>query len=145
LLTPKFAPLVRGSASRRVHRAAMMTLQCCAYELVEEGLQAHRRMKADAEWQSLEAKLAGNEIGWEAVRVVPLLATIDDSEDDPTCQAVREAAPDLSTLLPAGDADQQPRLAVGTLDLNYGANLPAEELRGTHPQVLRPESSPLVL
>jgi hypothetical protein len=95
-------------------------------------------MKADAEWQSLENKVQGHEVGWESTRVLPLLATIPCDDSDRLSNAVMEAMVDLSAQIPADpDEGKGSRVAVGSLDLNIGVKLPAEDLIGSMPQARR--------
>jgi hypothetical protein len=54
----------------------------------------------------------------------------------PTCALQAAAELDASTKLPAEAAAQQPaRVVVGSLDINQGAVLPAEDLVGRLPTV----------
>jgi hypothetical protein len=54
------------------------------------------------------------------------------------CALQAAAELDASTKLPADTAAQQPaRIAVGSLDINQGAVLPAEDLVGRLPTVSR--------
>lgn len=92
-------------------------------------------MKADAEWESLENKVQGRELGWESVKVVPLLATIPYFANDPLCENIKGHMMDLSARLPAEHPADGTELVVGTLDLNIGRTLPAEELIGREPAV----------
>jgi hypothetical protein len=90
-------------------------------------------MKADAEWQSLENKVRGEEVGWQSTRVMPLLATIPCDESDRLAKAVMDGMMDLSTKIP-GAAGERSEVAVGSLDINFGVKLPAEELIGRRPE-----------
>ena len=92
-------------------------------------------MKADQEWQSLEGKLNGSELGWKQTTVVPLLALAPSTSDDPMTHELLDGMMDLSSQVPASDAAGEPMLPVGGLDLNVGINLPAEELLGQLPEV----------
>jgi hypothetical protein len=106
-------------------------------------------MKADAEWAALERKLAHAEVGWERVTVTPLLATLPYARGDGLCERVRERMADLSAQIPCvatgGDdgssnaerGEGASELVVGSLDLNIGRTLPAEELVGRLPQARR--------
>lgn len=46
-------------------------------------------MKADAEWESLTAKVEGREEAYKHVRVVAFVATVDDVPELPRAQQVR--------------------------------------------------------
>ncbi|KAK9833535.1 hypothetical protein WJX81_002854 [Elliptochloris bilobata] len=93
--------------------------------------QAHRRMKTNAEWGEAESKVSGTNKMYQAVRVTTFIATLEDSAADPTAVRVR-ATIDPSCKLPADEAGG-PWLVIGTLDVNQGARLPAEELVGWEP------------
>ncbi|KAK9829368.1 hypothetical protein WJX72_005439 [[Myrmecia] bisecta] len=97
----------------------------------EQATRMHQRMKADAEWEGLEERITGKDLLYENIRVVSLMATIDDAKDDQLAAAVRGAM-DLSCKLPA-DGELPPQLVIGTLDINQGPKLPAEALVGQHP------------
>mmetsp|Transcript_6025 Transcript_6025/g.16049 ORF Transcript_6025/g.16049 Transcript_6025/m.16049 type:complete len:289 (+) Transcript_6025:1731-2597(+) len=100
----------------------------------EWAARSHRRMKADAEWDSLTAKVEGREEFYKDVKVVAFVATIDDVPEQPQAQQVAVEV-DPSTKLPANPEAglQHPQVVVGTLDLNIGRTLPAEELQGKLP------------
>ena len=67
----------------------------------------------------------------QAVRVTTFIATLEDSAGGSAAERVR-ASMDPSCKLPA-DERGGPWLVVGTLDVNQGARLPAEELIGWEP------------
>ena len=105
-------------------------------------------MKGDAEWDAINRKIRGTEVGWENTTVVPLIATILLIKDDPLCADVRSHMMDLSSQIPSasppstdavasGQVDEAScgQLVIGTLDLNIGTTLPAEELTGSRPEV----------
>lgn len=83
-------------------------------------MQAYRRIKADSEWDSIERKVLGIEVGWSTITVVPLIATVPFDESDATCLRVKASMVDLSSQIPAQEGTG-PELVVGTLDLNVGA------------------------
>ena len=97
-------------------------------------VQAFRRMKADAEWESIQKKLDGVETGWKHTRVVPLIATTSLTASSHVCNDVKARMLDLSSLVPATD-DSAAEMVLATLDLNIGPTLPAEDLVGKLPQV----------
>ena len=93
-------------------------------------------MKADAEWDSLNNKVAGSEVGWERVAVVPVIATVPlTAEHEALCNEVKSCMLDLSSQIPSTVQSSPGELVIGTLDLNIGVNLPAEELVGSKPEV----------
>jgi len=49
-------------------------------------------MKADAEWESLTAKVDGRDEAYKHVRVVAFVATIDDVPEQPKSQQVAQAS-----------------------------------------------------
>jgi hypothetical protein len=100
-------------------------------------VQAYRRIKADSEWESIERKVLGTQVGWSTITVVPLIATVPFDKSDSRCICIKGCMVDLSSQIPAQDGTG-PELVVGTLDLNIGATLPAEELVGMRPQVRNP-------
>ncbi|KAF8072392.1 Coatomer subunit gamma [Scenedesmus sp. PABB004] len=97
----------------------------------------HRRMKGDAEWESVTRKVNGTEPSYESMTVVCLVATLPDV---PGCPVAERAAAELdpSAKLPADAATgAPPQLVVGSVDVNRGAVLPAEDLVGRLPPVRR--------
>ncbi|KAI8466093.1 MAG: hypothetical protein J3K34DRAFT_70518 [Monoraphidium minutum] len=152
----------------------------------EFAARAHRRMKGDAEWEAIAAKVAGTDEAFKSTRVICVVATIPDDAADATAAAVSSEM-DRSTKLPAsgggssssssgsweggggsssgsleggggsvsssasssgaGDGREAgggggggegggggPRIVVGSLDVNIGVVLPAEELTGQLPK-----------
>jgi len=90
----------------------------------------HKQMKTDAEWESIENKLRGNEVGYENVQVDCLIATVPEE------MIIRSEAVDpsfLSYKIP-GTEHNHARCVVGTLDINRGPKLPAEEMAGILPK-----------
>jgi len=85
-------------------------------------------MLSRVEWERLEAKLAGEDAGSEHLRVLALLAALPSSE----LEGGGEAELDRSCQLGGGAGG--PEAVVGSLDLNIGAWLPAEPLRGALPE-----------
>eukprot|EP00878_Enallax_costatus_P041991 GHUV01048935.1.p2 GENE.GHUV01048935.1~~GHUV01048935.1.p2 ORF type:complete len:182 (+),score=35.88 GHUV01048935.1:1117-1662(+) len=75
----------------------------------------------------------GLEPDYQQMKVVGLIAAIPDDPDCPVAtQAGREM--DLSTKLPADPVTgTPPQIVIGTLDINQGSVLPAEELVGRLP------------
>jgi ribosomal protein S18 acetylase RimI-like enzyme len=106
----------------------------------------HRRMRGDAEWEAVTAKVEGREPAYAAMRVACLIATAPvpsplsggEGGGDNTALAAalaREEELDPSaSLLPSADG-RTVEAVVGTLDVNVGAVLPAEELVGRRGRV----------
>lgn len=88
-------------------------------------------MKADAEWDAVQQKVRRTAVGWTGVRVVPLIASIPNESTDALVASVLAETDDLSAALPAPPGGGPGELVIGTLDVNFGATLPAEELVGS--------------
>ena len=100
-------------------------------------------MRIDAEWDAIRAKIAGTDVAFRHSRVSCVVATLDLDENgvapggwadagvddslDPSCYA--NVAPDGSNAR---------RVVLGTLDVNQGVSLPAEELAGQFPRAEDP-------
>ena len=109
----------------------------------EFSVRAHRNMRIDAEWDAIRAKIAGTDVAFRHSRVSCVVATLDLDENgvapggwadagvddslDPSCYA--NVAPDGSNAR---------RVVLGTLDVNQGVSLPAEELAGQFPRAEDP-------
>lgn len=120
----------------------------------EFAARSHRRMKGDSEWEAVTAKVQGKEPAYAQLRVACLIATAPvpsphaarAAVEGTTTTATNAAlaarlAADLeldpsASLLPADNAASATIEAViGTLDVNVGAVLPAEELIGKRGRV----------
>jgi len=110
-------PRLRAPALRRSAR-----LRCRAWAGAELRVQAHRRMKTNAEWAEAESKLRRTNALYKGVRVTTFLATLEDRACDPVAARVR-ADLDASCKLPA-DGGAGPWLVIGTLDVNQGPPVP---------------------
>ena len=91
-------------------------------------------MKADAEGDEVQQKVQGTAVGWKGIRVVPLIAAVPHDSSHPLVASVLQATDDLSAALPAASGIEAGELVIGTLDVNFGATLPAEELVGSLPK-----------
>eukprot|EP00892_Ulva_mutabilis_P008701 jgi/Ulvmu1/6202/UM028_0058.1 len=133
-----FAYSIIPASSASQLRALAYLRAACFHEYPKDrsefARRSHCRMRADQEWQSLELKLQGTEIGWKHTTVVPLLALAPSTSDDEVTLALLNGLLDLSAQVPASDSAADPMLPVGGLDLNVGMNLPAEELIGQLPK-----------
>eukprot|EP00884_Botryococcus_braunii_P022201 jgi/Botrbrau1/8665/Bobra.0087s0018.1 len=98
----------------------------------EMARQAYCRMRAEGEWQGLEARLSGTDETYKGVHVTCYIALLDDRAGDPWAQKVR-AELDPSCKIP-GSSCEPARLVIGSLDLNQGSKLPCEELVGRYPE-----------
>ena len=121
-----------GSAELR----ACASLRAQSFAVYPEGRgqftrEAHLRMLSRLEWELLEAKLAGEDADSAHLRVRALLAALPAAELDADA-GDREAAPDRSCQLVGSSSG--PEHVVGSLDLNIGAWLPSEPLRGARPE-----------
>ena len=121
----------------------------------EYAARQHRRMRGDAEWEAVTAKVEGREPAYASMRVACLIATApvpspfaageeggSSSDDNNTTAALaarlaQEAEVEGSAaLLPFADGGRGTvEAVVGTLDVNVGAVLPAEELVGRRGRV----------
>lgn len=78
---------------------------------------------------------AGTEPDYTHLKVFCLIATAADDAQHPIIQQLYSDM-DASTKLPAGDCQAgTASVVVGSLDLNQGAVLPAEEMVGRQPEV----------
>ncbi|EFJ45206.1 hypothetical protein VOLCADRAFT_106017 [Volvox carteri f. nagariensis] len=128
----------------------------------EYAARSHRHMKANAEWESVTAKVEVDDVdpgyGRQATAPTTITTTVTASEGDgaelPAASqhcgsndqesgallAALRSCLDACAQLPAepgssASASPRPRrLVVGSLDLNVGHTLPSEELIGRHPQ-----------
>lgn len=94
---------------------------------------AHQRMKGDGEWDALTKKIAGTELVYKRMKVVCFIASIEDDGNPVAIEAASEMI-DMSSKLPSSSPSSRARIVIGTLDLNIGSVLPAEELIGKHPE-----------
>ncbi|KAK3233127.1 hypothetical protein CYMTET_56559, partial [Cymbomonas tetramitiformis] len=99
----------------------------------EFAARSHRRMKLDAEWEAIENKVSGTDTAWSSVQVSCLLATISLPPNAAADVLALAEGLDPTCKLPA-DGMSPPKLVVGTLDVNVGERIPAEELMGTLPK-----------
>ncbi|GAX86392.1 hypothetical protein CEUSTIGMA_g13803.t1 [Chlamydomonas eustigma] len=97
---------------------------------------AHRRMKGDSEWESVTSKVSGTDVIYKDMKVKCIIAAMSEDQENNICHQMNQDM-DLSTKLPANpDAGYYcPQLVIGSLDLNVGSVLPAEELIGKLPEV----------
>jgi ribosomal protein S18 acetylase RimI-like enzyme len=131
-LRPPLQLVIRRSGSPAELRAAA-ALRAAAFYTYPEGRSAfaaasHQRMKLDAEWESLQRKLAGSDASWAHLRVTCLLALLPLPGETELAAALCRGV-DASCRLPAEEA-RGPLFVAGTLDVNVGAALPCEELVG---------------
>ncbi|DBA81861.1 TPA: hypothetical protein ACH3X1_007580 [Trebouxia sp. C0004] len=92
----------------------------------------HQRMKGDAEWAAIEAKVSGKDTDYKDLAVSCYIATVDSDESGPSTTADAGYL-EPSTRLPAHNSARSQQV-VGTLDLNQGLKLPSEELIGHLPK-----------
>ena len=109
----------------------------------EFSVRAHRNMRIDAEWDAIRAKIAGTDVAFRRSRVTCLVAALDLDRDGVAPGGWAEAGVDAN-LDPscfanvAPDGSNARRVILGTLDVNQGVSLPAEELAGTLPRAEDP-------
>lgn len=110
----------------------------------EFSVRAHRNMRIDAEWDAIRAKIAGEDVAFRDCRVACVVAVMDLPRDGSPPPGWDPADLDPASVVPGGSdgypgADDEkglappPRVVLGTLDVNQGVKLPAEELAGTKP------------
>ena len=109
----------------------------------EFSVRAHRNMRIDAEWDAIRAKIAGTDVAFRHSRVSCVVATLDLDENGVAPGGWADAGVDDS-LDPscytnvAPDGSNARRVVLGTLDINQGVSLPAEELAGQFPRAEDP-------
>ena len=96
----------------------------------EYAQRSHKQMKTDAEWESIEKKLAGNEVGYEKLQVTCLVATVSEE----VLIHMEALEPSFLSYKIPGKEPGDARCVIGTLDINRGPRLPAEELAGVLPR-----------
>lgn len=119
----------------------------------EYAARQHRRMRGDAEWEAVTAKTEGKDPAYARLAVMCLIATApvpsphaavvdgrgsseSDDKNNAALAARLAAEAELepsAALLPAAAATTE--AVIGTLDVNVGAVLPAEELIGRRGRV----------
>ena len=110
----------------------------------EFSLRSHRNTRIDAEWDAIRAKIAGEDVAFRDCRVACVVAVMDLPRDGSPPPGWDPADLDPASVVPGGSdgypgADDEkglappPRVVLGTLDVNQGVKLPAEELAGTKP------------
>ena len=138
---------VRESTASNELRAAAAARALSFYtypaDRSEFSVRAHRNMRIDAEWDAIRAKIAGTDVAFRHSRVSCVVATLDLDENGAAPGGWAEAGVDES-LDPACFANVAPdggiarRVILGTLDVNQGVSLPAEELAGQFPRAEDP-------
>mmetsp|Transcript_1904 Transcript_1904/g.11623 ORF Transcript_1904/g.11623 Transcript_1904/m.11623 type:complete len:321 (+) Transcript_1904:3026-3988(+) len=96
----------------------------------EYAQRSHKQMKTDAEWESIEKKLTGKEVGYEKIQVMCLVATVPEE----VLIHMKALEPSFLSYKIPGSEQGDARCVVGTLDINRGPRLPAEELAGILPR-----------
>lgn len=91
-------------------------------------MQSFLKMKAEHILEAMENRVAGQDEFWREVAVTPFIAIANPSELGPI-ENDFDAPPMIH------DVDGSPVFALGTLDLNIGLILPAEDLKGKFPEV----------
>ena len=100
----------------------------------EFSVRSHRNMRIDAEWDAIGEKIRGKDVAFRDTRVECIVAALTLGEDGelPEGFAFDGHELDPASLVPKSK-DTPPLLILGTLDVNQGAKLPAEELGGRYP------------
>ena len=131
---------VRVTADRAELRGAAAARALAFYtyptDRSEFSIRSHRNMRIDAEWDAIADKINGKDVAFRDTRVACLVVSLALEKDGalPPGFAFDGKGMDPAALIPA-DAKNgaPPRLILGTLDVNQGSKLPAEELAGTFP------------
>jgi len=134
------AVTVRVTADRAELRGAAAARALAFYtyptDRSEFSIRSHRNMRIDAEWDAIADKINGKDVAFRDTRVACLVVSLALEKDGalPPGFAFDGKGMDPAALIPA-DAKNgaPPRLILGTLDVNQGSKLPAEELAGTFP------------
>lgn len=63
----------------------------------EFAARSHRRMKADDEWETLEARMGQTDKLWKGIFVYPLVALRPYDPDDPVCQQLDQVCDHIAT------------------------------------------------
>ena len=100
----------------------------------EFSIRSHRNMRIDAEWDAIGEKIRGEDVAFRDTRVecVVVALTLDEDGALPDGFAYDANTLDAACVVPKSETTPA-LLILGTLDVNQGAKLPAEELAGMHP------------
>ena len=141
--TPAIDPsavTVRVTTDKAELRGAAATRALAFYtypaDRSEFSIRSHRNMRIDAEWDAIADKIDGKDVAFRDTRVACLVAALELERDGtlPPGFAFDGKGLDPASLIPAdAKCGAPPRLILGTLDVNQGSKLPAEELTGTFP------------
>ena len=97
----------------------------------------HRAVRINAEWDAIHAKIAGDDVAYRDCRVACIVAALELPPDGTLPPGFDVESLDGACVVPAG-ADGSPLVVLGTLDVNQGTKLPAEELTGVYPTLADP-------
>jgi len=116
----------RATADAEIRGAACVRALCFYQypkDRSEYSIRAHRMTKIDSEFDTIQLKLKGEDVSYKNTTVYCYVA-IEDRD-----LSLDERAPeDPSIVIPGTN-----QIVCGTLDINVGINLPAEELVGRYP------------
>ena len=96
-------------------------------------VRAHRAVRINAEWDAIHAKIAGDDVAYRDCRVACIVAALELPPDGSLPPGFDVESLDGACVVPAGADGSPPLVVLGTLDVNQGTKLPAEELTGVYP------------
>ena len=97
-------------------------------------VRAHRNMRIDAEWDTIGAKITGTDLAFKDCRVACIVAALPLGPNGELPEGMEVTAVDASCMVPARGGSDKGCIILGTLDVNQGVSLPAEELAGMLPR-----------
>ena len=101
-------------------------------------VRAHRAVRINAEWDAIHAKIAGDDVAYRDCRVACIVAALELPPDGTLPPGFDVESLDGACVVPAGADGSPPLVVLGTLDVNQGTKLPAEELTGVYPTLADP-------
>ena len=119
--------VIKTTESDAEIRGASCVRALCFYSYPKDrsefSIRAHRLTKIDAEFEIISNKIAGKDVSYKNNDVFCYIAVEERLEQD-------ERVPEDPAIVIPGEKSA---IVCGTLDLNVGVNLPAEELVGKFP------------
>ena len=119
--------VIKTTESDAEIRGASCVRALCFYSYPKDrsefSIRAHRLTKIDAEFETISNKIAGKDVSYKNNDVFCYIAVEERLEQD-------ERVPEDPAIVIPGEKSA---IVCGTLDLNVGVNLPAEELVGKFP------------
>ena len=132
---PRDPRLRRAPRRRRRPRALLLHLPP---DRTQFSVRAHRAVRINAEWDAIHAKIAGDDVAYRDCRVACIVAALELPPDGTLPPGFDVESLDGACVVPAGADGSPPLVVLGTLDVNQGTKLPAEELTGVYPTLADP-------